>query len=164
MLQVNNNKLKGYAVVYNATTAGAVPIGGVMLRERIDTGAFTDSLGKNIPFTFHHKDFAEYGDTKSGTLRLNEDSKGIAFELDLPPYANVLKEQIASGAIRGMSFGFTARAITVDKDNIRHIVKADLLHISPVYSPAYPQTSIELVQRNMLSVKRKQLLLREKMS
>jgi HK97 family phage prohead protease len=161
-LKLDGQKLTGYAVVYNCQTAGPVAVGGIHLLERIDPGAFADSLHNNIPFTFSHKDFAEYGDTRSGSLRLTDDATGIRFELDLPPYANVLRQQIESGAIRGMSFGFEVRDMEV-KNNVRHIVKGVLLHISPVYSPAYPQTSVEIVRQAInYELKKKKLLLMEK--
>jgi HK97 family phage prohead protease len=157
-LKLEGQKLTGYAIVYNATTAGPVAVGGIHLLERIDPGAFSDSLRDNIPFTFSHKDFAEYGDTRSGSLRLSDDDKGIKFELDLPAYANVLRQQIECGAIRGMSFGFEVKDMQI-KNNVRHIVKGVLLHISPVYSPAYPQTSVELVRAINHELKKKRLQL-----
>jgi HK97 family phage prohead protease len=160
-LKLDGQKLTGYAIVYNATTAGPVAVGGVHLLERIDPGAFSDSLTSNIPFTFSHKDFAEYGDTRSGSLRLTDDATGIHFELDLPAYANVLRQQIECGAIRGMSFGFEVRDMQVIA-NVRHIVKGVLLHISPVYSPAYPQTSVEIVRQIGHQLKKLKLLLLEK--
>jgi HK97 family phage prohead protease len=156
-LKIEGEKLKGYAVVFGATSAGPVGVNGVNMLERIDAGAFTDSLSSNVTFTFSHKDFAEYGDTKSGTLRLKEDAVGISFELDLPAYANTLRSQIESGAIKGMSFGFAVRAMEV-RNQIRHIVKGDLLHISPVYNPAYPQTSIELCRAEVTHNSKKKLL------
>jgi phage head maturation protease len=64
-LRLDGQKLTGYAVVYNATTAGPVSVGGVHMLERIEPGAFSGSLDANIPFTFSHRDFAEYGDTRS---------------------------------------------------------------------------------------------------
>lgn len=156
-------KLTGYAVVYGAQSAAPVPIGRTYLPEVIDRGAFSASLGQNITFTFDHKDIAEYGDTASGTLRLSEDAKGIRFELDLPAYAQTLRAEIESGAIEGMSFGFIPRAMDV-KDGIRHIVKADLLHISPVYSPAYAETSVSLTRTANHTAKRMKLELLEKLN
>jgi HK97 family phage prohead protease len=95
-----------------------------------------------------------------GSLRLKDDEIGIRFELDLPAYANVLRQQIESGAIRGMSFGFECKEMEI-RNNVRHIVKGVLLHISPVYSPAYPQTSVEIV-RQSTELKKMKLLLLEK--
>ena len=137
-LSVTGERLTGYAVVYGQQTAAPVRIGRSWLPEIIDAGAFDLSLTRNVAFTFDHQQTAEYGDTASGTLRLKSDATGIGFELDLPSYAQTLRGEIESGAITGMSFGFVPQQIEV-RDGVRHVVKAELLHISPVYSPAYPQ-------------------------
>lgn len=141
--------LTGYAVVYGVTSAGPLDIGegSERLYEQIDRGALDESLAlnRNIPFVFGHSDVAELGDTASGTLALAPDEKGLKFTLKIPAYAKQLRAQIEKKIIRGMSFGMVPKLVEV-RNGIRHIVKADLGHISAVYSPAYPQTTIEIVK------------------
>lgn len=160
-LDMSGERLKGYAIVYGQPTAAPVRIGNTWLVEVIDAGAF-DVSSRNITFTFDHQQIAEYGDTASGTLRLIPDATGIGFELALPSYAQTLRGEIESGAITGMSFGFVPRQIEV-RDGVRHIVRGELLHVSPVYSPSYPQTSVALVRAVDHDGKRKRLSLKGKM-
>lgn len=162
-LSIEGAKLRGYAVVYGSPTAAPARIGSSWAVEIIDRGAFDASIGsQNIPFTFNHVDIAEYGDTASGSLRLSADERGIAFELDLPPYASVLREAIETGHITGMSFGFVSPALEM-RNGVRHIVRAVLTHISPVFSPAYPATTVKIVEPVRHGTRRRRLELLDKL-
>jgi phage head maturation protease len=61
-----------------------------------------------------------------------------------------------------MSFGFIPRDIEFDADGVRHIKRGTLLHVSPVYSPAFPQTTVAL-SRAINDMKRKLLELKAKL-
>lgn len=139
---VQADTLHGYAIVFNQRSK-LINENGSQFFEAIAPGAFTDSIKRNnVTFTFQHFDAAEYGDTKSGTLKLSEDQRGHPFVLTLPAYANTMRAKIESGAIRGMSFGFIPQEVEVQPDGLRVVKKGDLRHISPVYSPAYPMTTV----------------------
>ena len=93
-----------------------------------------------------HKPDALLGRTKSGTLSLREDSKGLRFELKLPDtqHGRDLIALAERGDLGGMSFGFIA---TDEKwtGNKRELRAVDLREISVVQSwPAYQQTEIQL--------------------
>jgi HK97 family phage prohead protease len=140
--------LEGYAIVFNELS-GLVSDRQTRgtFREVIAPGAFTQSLrDNNISLVFLHSDNSEYADTASGTLTLTEDSKGIRFRAQLPPYANTLKAKIQSGAIRGMSFGFHPRDVEVQADGTRVVKRGDLRHISPVFNPAYAATEVKITK------------------
>ena len=74
-------RLIGYAAVINSRS---VDLGGFV--ETIPPGAFTRTLGDGHPiFAVHHHDMADVlGSTRSGTLRLGQDTTGLWFELKLP--------------------------------------------------------------------------------
>src|ERR1700744_2870855 len=71
--------LSGYAAVYG-DVADLGPY-----KESIAPGAFRSSLGKDdIAAMFDHDPGKILGRTRSRTLQLREDAKGLAFELALP--------------------------------------------------------------------------------
>lgn len=145
-VRMEGEKLVGTAVVFGKQSS-RITEGGRTFHEVIMPGAFT--LAHNITLTFRHDDNAVYADTQSGTLRLREDSDGIHFEADLPAYASRLREQVQQGVIRGMSFGFVPQSVEV-REGVQYVKKGHLAHIAAVYSPAYPQTSVKVRERNNL--------------
>lgn len=137
--------LTGYAAVFNAETR----IGG--FSERIAPGAFRDSLasGRDVLALLDHKPDTLLGRTKSGTLTLREDDKGLAFELPLPD-TQAGRDLIAlaeRGDLGGMSFGFRAIDEAWNGDT-RELRQVELYEVSVVQSwPAYQQTEISLRSR-----------------
>jgi HK97 family phage prohead protease len=137
--------LSGYAATYNVPTA----IGG--FTERIAPGAFRASLasGRDVLALLDHRADVLLGRTRSGSLKLSEDSKGLRFELQLPDTA-AARDVIAlaeRGDLGGMSFGFVATEEAWDGDT-RELRAVQLHEISVVQSwPAYGQTSVSLRNR-----------------
>ena len=138
----NQRKLTGYAAIFDQEAR----IGNFF--EVIRPGAFRDSLSsRDILALFDHDPGKLLARTKSGTLRLSEDSKGLEYEILLPDTqtgrdALALAER---GDLGGMSFGFT-----VSKDgerwnqNRRELLSVMLHEISVVSSwPAYEGTSVQ---------------------
>ncbi|PEP81913.1 HK97 family phage prohead protease, partial [Bacillus toyonensis] len=81
-------------------------------------GAFADSLHHDdIRALWSHDTSKVLGRTKNNTLRLEEDDKGLRFELDLPrtTVGNDTYESVKRGDIAGVSFGF--RAIQQEWEN-----------------------------------------------
>lgn len=138
-------RIEGYA----ATFAGQASIGGFV--ERIDPGAFAQALSGDVLALMDHDPGKVLGRTRSGTLRLTEDSRGLAFSLDLPDTQagrDVL--QLAErGDLGGMSFGFTIpKGGEHWEGNTRTLRMIDLKEISVVSSwPAYEGTEIALRSR-----------------
>jgi len=142
--QAQGRKLTGYAAVFNtpADIAGYTEV--------IKPGAFSKSLepGRDIVAMIDHKPTKVLGRTKSGTLRLWEDQKGLAYEIDLPDTteARDLLAQVERGDIGGMSFGFTVPqgGQRWAQGKRREITQATLHEISVVHAwPAYSGTSVE---------------------
>ncbi len=134
--------LSGYAASYNDPTA----IGGFI--ERIAPGAFTKSLasGRDVLALLDHRADVLLGRTRSGSLKLSEDAKGLRFELALPDTA-AARDVIAlaeRGDLGGMSFGFVATDEAWSGDT-RELRQVELYEISVVQSwPAYQSTEINL--------------------
>ena len=116
--------------------------------EAILPGAFASSLrsGGDILALVDHDQSKLLARTKSGTLKLSEDSKGLAFALDVPdtqPGQDVLA-LAQRGDLGGMSFGFTVAKDGEKWTGTRRELRAiNLMEISVVSAwPAYPETSV----------------------
>ena len=137
--------LTGYAATFGSLTT----IGD--FAERIAPGAFTKSLasGRDVLALSDHNQSAVLGRTKSGTLQLREDSKGLQFSLQLPDTTagRDLAVLAARGDLGGMSFGFVATDESWS-GNTRELRSVELHEISVVQSwPAYSQTEVSLRNR-----------------
>lgn len=136
--------LRGYAAVFEKLS---VPLYG--FREKIRKGAFAKSLEKNnIKALWNHNSDYPLGSTKAGTLKLEEDDRGLRFELELPDNSWGRDAAIAVKRrdVDGVSFGFNVEKEEWDnsnpKDVIRTLVEVNLIEISPTPFPAYPATSV----------------------
>ncbi|WP_370635277.1 HK97 family phage prohead protease [Lysinibacillus capsici] len=141
-----SNVIEGYAAVFNSPT----DIWG-MFTEIIAPGAFADAIASNddIRALFNHDWNNVLGRTKSGTLRLSEDARGLKFEVDLPntTLARDLSESLRRGDISQCSFGFVPTSETWDYEPeipVRTINTVELHEISVVSIPAYEDTEVSL--------------------
>lgn len=141
-----SNVIEGYAAVFNSPT----DIWG-MFTEIIAPGAFADAIASNddIRALFNHDWNNVLGRTKSGTLRLSEDARGLKFEVDLPntTLARDLSESLRRGDISQCSFGFVPTSETWDYEAeipVRTINTVELHEISVVSIPAYEDTEVSL--------------------
>ncbi|MEB8690417.1 HK97 family phage prohead protease [Bacillus cereus] len=142
------SKIIGYAAVFNSKTT----IGG-WFDEVIEPGAFARSLSENsdIRALFNHNWDNVLGRTKSGTLRLEEDEKGLKFEIELPntSVGRDLAESMSRGDINQCSFGFWITEENWDysvEPALRTIKEVELYEISVVSIPAYDDTEVSLVR------------------
>ena len=134
----------GYAAVFDQLSED---LGG--FRERIAPGAFTKALGDDVRALFNHDPNIVLGRTRSKTLRISEDQKGLVIEIDPPstPAAAALIESMRRGDVTQMSFGFQTvkdKWDMVDGEAIRTLIDVRLFDVSPVTYPAYPQTEVAL--------------------
>ena len=139
----------GLAAVFNSLSED---LGG--FREQIAPGAFRAALDVSDPrCLFNHEASMVLGRVSSGTLRLNENDKGLEFECDIPgtSYAKDLMTCMKRGDIDQCSFGFSVDegGDSWNKDSngkwIRTINKvAKLYDVSLVTFPAYPSTECAL--------------------
>lgn len=116
--------------------------------ERIAPGAFARSLasGADILALADHDPRAVLGRTKSGTLKLREDSAGLQFELAIPDtqHGRDLLALAERGDLGGMSFGFRVpQGGDVWDGDKRTLRDVDLAEVSVVQSwPAYGETTV----------------------
>ena len=141
-VRASGRRLEGYAAVFGSEAR----IGRV--RETIAPGAFAGSLGGDVLALLDHDAGKVLGRTRSGSLRLSEDGKGLAFALDLPDTqagADVLA-LATRGDLGGMSFGFTVPDGGESWAGERRTLQRVQLHEISVVSawPAYPDTEIAL--------------------
>jgi HK97 family phage prohead protease len=140
-IRAKGRRLEGYAATFNNPAS----IGG-QFTETIAPGAFAASLRSNpdILALVDHDTGRVLARTRSGTLRLSEDSKGLAFDLDVPDTQTgrdilALAERSDLG---GMSFGFTMTSEDW-QGSTRELRSVALHEISIVQAwPAYDGTVI----------------------
>lgn len=139
--------IAGYAAVFNQPTH----LGGG-INEVIQPGAFANSLATDgdVRALWNHDSSYVLGRTTAATLRVFEDSIGLAFEV-WPPETTWAKDAMVSvsrGDVNQMSFGFTVPG-GGDKweGNTRILQRVNLMEVSVVAFPAYPQTSATVQQR-----------------
>lgn len=141
-------KISGYAAVFNTRAT----IGG-WFDEIIKPGAFAKSLADNsdVRALFNHNWDKVLGRTKSGTLRLSEDERGLKFEIDLPntTAAKDLAESMDRGDINQCSFSFFATEETWDysvEPALRTVQEVELYEVSVVSIPSYEEAEAALVR------------------
>jgi hypothetical protein len=137
--------ITGYAAIFDSLSED---LGG--FREKIEPGAFKKSIKKDDVRALknHNTDYV-IARTKSGTLKLSEDERGLKIDATPPDaqWAKDLMESIDRGDIDQMSFGFqtvTDRWETQNNEEIRTLVEVRLFDVSPVTFPAYPDTEVGL--------------------
>jgi HK97 family phage prohead protease len=159
--QISGNTLRGHAAVFGSLTR----IGQIY--ERIAPGAFANALqaGSDVRALVNHDPSMLLGRTSSGTLRLQEDSEGLAFEVDIPDTTTGrdLRTLVERGDITGASFGFipgqVARTRAEDgRSVITHTSVAVLRDISPVTFPAYSDTDIAVRADEQARTLREQII------
>lgn len=141
-------KLSGYAAVYG-TVAEIRDY-----HETVAPGAFRATLAanKDVLALVDHDTSKVLGRTRARTLRLNEDSRGLQFDLDLPDtsYGRDVLALAERNDLGGCSFGFVVIEDRWDGDH-RELRSVDLKEISIVSSfPAYGQTIVHARSRPRL--------------
>jgi uncharacterized protein len=139
--------LSGHAAVFDKLSVKMMGF-----REYIRKGAFTESIAQDdIRALWNHDSNLVLGRNKSGTLRLKEDAKGLAVEIDLPDTQAGRDAQVSidRGDVTQMSFAFRTKTggdnwFEEDGEDRRELLAAQLFEVSPVTFPAYPDTDVSL--------------------
>lgn len=139
--------VEGYAAVFD--TEFRDDLWGMI--ETIRPGAFTRAIEEkhDVRALIDHEPSMILGRTRSNTLKLNQDQRGLFANITLPntSYAADLREKMGRGDVDGMSFGFLAKEERWGmKDGMlfREILDVDLFDVSVVTYPAYQATSANL--------------------
>lgn len=144
----------GYAAVFNSDSE---PLPFI---EQIRPGAFQRTLQarNDIKMFVNHDDTMVLASTRSGTLRLSEDNRGLRTEADLPTnvtYARDLAELLRAGVVDSMSFGFHVPRggdEWSDDGQRRYLNEIALREVSAVTGfPAYPESSAAIRKAQILA-------------
>jgi HK97 family phage prohead protease len=152
-------KLVGYAAVFNRMSQD---LGG--FTEIIKPGAFRKTIQESdVRALFNHDSNFVLGRSKSGTLKMEEDDRGLKIEISPPDtgWARDLLHSIERGDVDQMSFAFRAVKDRWIEDNdkqdravIRELHEVRLFDVSPVTYPAYEDTTISV--RDLIASRAKQ--------
>ena len=144
----NGRTVSGYAIRFNEDSAFMGFI------ERISPSALPASMLENADiFAYFNHDWSKVLARTPNSLKLDLRSDGLYYEFEAPNTqdGNDLLEHIKRGEMYGTSFAFSlpedgsGEVWTKQEDGtyLREIVMFDTLYeISPVYTPAYPTTSV----------------------
>ena len=139
-------RVSGYAAVFGEETN----IAG-MFTEVIEQGAFTNALERqdDVVFLINH-DGLPLARTRSGTLRLTQDERGLFMETELDgsdPDVRSIVPKMKRGDLDKMSFAFVPDRQEWDEsgDKPKRIIRDVRLHdVAIVTTPAYDGTEIGL--------------------
>lgn len=138
-------KVSGYAAVFGERA----DIGG-WFTEEIAPGAFTDAIGRDdVVFLVNH-DGLPLARTRSGTLTLEEDKRGLRMETELDgndPDVQSIVGKMKRGDLDKMSFAFIALRQEWDETQDpahRTVLEAEIRDVSIVTFPSYDGTDIGL--------------------
>lgn len=144
-------QLVGYPIVFNFRSVLIWDF-----YEIVNPDAVTETLkDSDIRALYAHDAAHVLGREQSGTLKLTADDHGVRMELT-PPDTTVGQDVIKSvrrGDIDGMSFGFDVMPggelwHTEGEDLIRELTNIDVLEVSVVTWPAYPDTDVAVRSRD----------------
>lgn len=146
-VRAKGRRLEGYAALFGVDTRITD------YDEVILPGAFTATLAerRDILALVDHDAARVLARTKSGTLRLAEDSRGLHFDLDVPSTGagNDVLALAERGDLGGASIGFTVRDGGERwQDDRRELRSLNLIEVSMVAAwPAYDGTVVHARKR-----------------
>lgn len=143
---LSQGRLEGYAAIFSSDSQD---LGG--FTESIRPGAFSRSLkdASNVLALYDHDRKSILGRVGAGTLKLQEDQRGLKFSIDLPETSigrdiGVLVER---GDVAGASFAFTVPSggdvwTRRNKKAHRELIDINLHEITITADPAYLDTTV----------------------
>lgn len=141
--------VEGYASTFEPYTLFEVD--GIQYKEQIDPRAFDECDMSDVIFVKDHEGTV-FARTRNKTLTLAVDNRGLFTRTDLSKTAAAREmfEEIETGMYDQMSFAFTVREDSYDRENhIRTILKVEkLFDVSAVSFPANPDTNIGVATRD----------------
>lgn len=148
-----SRRVTGYAAVFGSSSLPLMDRERGEFKEVIDRNAFDGVIEQSDVFAVLNHDNSRgiLGRSVNGTgsLSLSVDDHGLRYEFDAPRTAlgDELLEGLRRGDITASSFAFSVQderwEEQEDKTYKRTILKIGRLYdVSPVYNPAYPDTSV----------------------
>lgn len=153
----DGSSFDGYAAVFDEVAMLEIP-GVGQVEEEVRRGAFRRALasGENVPMLYHHLDMhPPLATTRGGTLRLEEDAKGLRVRAEIARgyIGDAVRELVARGDIPGMSWGFIAGQGNSKVERRGAVLRRTLtgfkkiLDVSPTWDPTYRGTVAEVRSR-----------------
>jgi uncharacterized protein len=143
----NGNTLVGYAALFDS------PSEPMPFIEYVKRGAFSKTLndGADVRLLIDHEG-VPLARSKSGTLALEEDERGLRVEAELDPMnpdAARIMSAMKRGDLSQMSFAFRTIKDNWNTDrSVRELREVQLFDVSVVTFPAYEETVAELRKQN----------------
>ena len=91
---------------------------------------------QGVSCLFQHKEDHLLGNTKSDTLRIKSDSKGLYFECDIPESQTKIRESLKRKDIQGASVAFHCKEQNYN-GGTREVLDATLTELSLVSTPCH---------------------------
>lgn len=141
-------RIGGYGAVFNRK----YDVYGI--KEQVSPGAFVKTLegSPDIRGMFNHDPNFLLGRTKSGTMTVEEDRRGLRYEINADkqdPQAQSVSRKIARGDVDGSSMAFFVHKEEWETDkngkpSLRTITEIELIETGPVTMPASPSTTAKI--------------------
>lgn len=149
-IEFSERIVSGYAIRFMEES---VDLGGFIERIHPEAISIDQIRNSDIFALFNHEDDLVLGRTGAGTLKLDLREDGLYYEINVPNTVagNELLEHIKRREMYGTSFAFSLPSDGSgevwskgeDGNIYRDITNIEILYeISPVFSPAYPTTTI----------------------
>ena len=129
-------RLSGYAAVFDSPAHGEV-VTRTAFKRTLDHGA-------DVRLLLNH-DGLPLARTKSGTLDLSTDDRGLMVKADLDPDSQLARDVLSAvkrGDMTGMSFGFRVVQDGYTADGVRELREVALHDVSVVTYPWYEDTTV----------------------
>jgi Escherichia/Staphylococcus phage prohead protease len=151
--------IEGHAAVFNQNYV-LWDGGNYRVVEIVKPGTFTRALKEkqDVRSLFNHEPDNLLGRTAAGTLVLDQDTVGLAYDCELPDtqVARDVGTLVERKDITGCSFAFTVTKQTTREEKTdgvtiytREIEDVDLFDVGPVTFPAYEGTDVKARSREM---------------
>lgn len=129
--------------------------------ETVAPEAIPDDIGEqDVRALFNHDTALVLGRTKSGTLKLNKDDKGLYGRVAInndDPQALSIYARVQRGDVSQASFGFTINDFDLEhraSGDYSTLTDINLYEVSVVAFPAYPSTQISAREADIAKLKR----------
>lgn len=158
---IAGRSLNGYWLVFDELS---MPLMGklgdrtVVFREKITKTALENTDFSNTKCCLNHDEANKFLGRVPNTLKIGKDDRGMLFSCELPalPIGDEVIEMTNRGDYSGNSFRFVTFSgddtweRQADGSYIRTVnnIRA-VLHLGPVFDPAYPQTDLNIAMRSL---------------